>query len=56
MLLVVNTFFNVTLQCLQGEISHSMSVIVRTILLLTLSNVFMTFAWYGHLKNLNDRK
>lgn len=23
----------------------------RTILLLTFSNVFMTFAWYGHLKN-----
>jgi uncharacterized protein len=28
----------------------------RTIALLTLSNVFMTFAWYGHLKTLNDRK
>jgi uncharacterized protein len=25
---------------------------VTTILLLTLSNVFMTFAWYGHLKDL----
>ncbi len=24
--------------------------IVRTILLLTISNIFMTFAWYGHLK------
>ena len=23
----------------------------RTILLLTASNIFMTFAWYGHLKN-----
>src|SRR5882672_5169195 len=23
---------------------------VRTIVLLTISNVFMTFAWYGHLK------
>lgn len=23
---------------------------MKTILLLTLSNVFMTFAWYGHLK------
>jgi uncharacterized protein (DUF486 family) len=23
--------------------------------LLVLSNVFMTFAWYGHLKNLNSR-
>jgi uncharacterized protein (DUF486 family) len=29
---------------------------LQTILLLTLSNVFMTFAWYGHLKTLNDRK
>jgi uncharacterized protein len=24
-------------------------------LMLTASNLFMTFAWYGHLKNLNDR-
>ncbi len=29
-----------------------MPVIARTIILLTLSNVFMTFAWYAHLKNL----
>jgi uncharacterized protein (DUF486 family) len=28
-----------------------MSVILRTVLLLTLSNVFMTFAWYAHLKD-----
>src|SRR5450432_1381280 len=26
------------------------STTVRTILLLTVSNIFMTFAWYGHLK------
>lgn len=26
-----------------------------TIVLLICSNVFMTFAWYAHLKNLNDR-
>jgi len=24
---------------------------MRTVLLLVLSNIFMTFAWYGHLKN-----
>jgi uncharacterized protein (DUF486 family) len=30
-------------------------VIVRTAGLLSLSNVFMTFAWYGHLKNLENR-
>jgi len=26
-----------------------------TVLLLCASNVFMTFAWYGHLKNLSER-
>ena len=29
---------------------------LRTVLLLVASNVFMTFAWYAHLKNLGDRK
>ena len=33
-----------------------MPVILRTAGLLVLSNVFMTFAWYAHLRNLNDRK
>ena len=33
-----------------------MPVIFRTAGLLVLSNVFMTFAWYGHLKTLGDRK
>ena len=28
---------------------------VYTILLLICSNIFMTLAWYGHLKNLADR-
>lgn len=27
---------------------------MRTIVLLTISNVFMTFAWYGHLKYKNS--
>ena len=31
------------------------SVVVRTIVLLTCSNVFMTFAWYAHLRNLATR-
>jgi uncharacterized protein len=31
-------------------------VVLRTAGLLILSNVFMTFAWYGHLRTLNDRK
>ena len=32
-----------------------MPIVLRTVLLLTLSNVFMTFAWYGHLKSLGHR-
>src|SRR3954466_12995768 len=32
-----------------------MPVILRTAGLLVASNVFMTFAWYAHLKNLSDR-
>src|SRR4030081_2542422 len=32
-----------------------MPVILRAAGLLVLSNVFMTFAWYAHLKNLSDR-
>jgi uncharacterized protein (DUF486 family) len=32
-----------------------MPVVAKTLLLLTLSNVFMTFAWYGHLKHLDGR-
>jgi len=32
-----------------------MSVILQTTVLLICSNLFMTFAWYGHLKNLYDR-
>lgn len=32
-----------------------MPVVLKTVILLTLSNVFMTFAWYAHLKNLNDK-
>lgn len=30
-------------------------VTLQTVGLLTLSNIFMTFAWYGHLKNLNTK-
>jgi len=32
-----------------------MSPILSTTLLLAASNVFMTFAWYAHLKNLADK-
>jgi uncharacterized protein (DUF486 family) len=30
-------------------------VLAQTTLLLVASNVFMTFAWYAHLRNLNDK-
>jgi uncharacterized protein (DUF486 family) len=32
-----------------------MPAILPTVLLLLIANVFMTFAWYGHLKNLGAR-
>jgi uncharacterized protein (DUF486 family) len=32
-----------------------MPVLTQTTLLLVLSNVFMTFAWYAHLRNLGHR-
>ena len=32
-----------------------MPVFAQTALLLVLSNIFMTFAWYGHLKNMNQK-
>lgn len=32
-----------------------MRPVLTTISLLIFSNVFMTFAWYGHLKNLSNR-
>ena len=32
-----------------------MGAIATTTLLLLLSNIFMTFAWYAHLRNLNDK-
>jgi uncharacterized protein (DUF486 family) len=31
-----------------------LSPVLQTILLLTCSNIFMTFAWYGHLKYFHD--
>lgn len=28
---------------------------MRTVVLLIISNIFMTFAWYAHLRNLSNR-
>lgn len=32
-----------------------MSVVAQTVLLLVVSNLFMTFAWYGHLRHMGGR-
>jgi uncharacterized protein len=32
-----------------------MQPLVKTVLLLICSNIFMTFAWYAHLKTLHDK-
>ena len=32
-----------------------MPAVAKTVVLLVLSNVFMTFAWYAHLRNLNQK-
>jgi uncharacterized protein len=32
-----------------------MPVALQSVVLLTLSNIFMTFAWYAHLKNLSGK-
>ena len=34
----------------------AMSPVLRTVLMLIASNVFMTFAWYGHLRHMEDKK
>ena len=32
-----------------------MNAVFQSVMLLSLSNVFMTFAWYAHLKNLSSK-
>jgi uncharacterized protein (DUF486 family) len=32
-----------------------MTITLQTLILLTFSNIFMTFAWYAHLRHLNDK-
>ncbi len=49
MLQVPNRAFYRFWNCL---VSWAMKAILLTVVLLILSNTFMTFAWYGHLKNL----
>lgn len=35
--------------------SYGVIVMIKTIVLLLISNIFMTIAWYGHLKNMNSK-
>ena len=35
--------------------TSDVSIVARTVGLLVASNVFMTFAWYAHLRNLSER-
>ena len=49
-------FAQVKLANLQFRLSpFVMPAVLKAALLLGLSNVFMTFAWYAHLKNLSDK-
>ena len=38
-----------------NQVFTGLPVVIQTAILLALSNVFMTFAWYAHLKNLSDK-
>ncbi len=42
-------------QLLTGGRTFAMPIALQTILLLVASNLFMTFAWYGHLRYLHGR-
>ncbi len=37
------------------DIVTAVPPVYRTVVLLICSNLFMTFAWYGHLKNMHDK-
>jgi len=38
-----------------NQLAQNLPIPVQTALLLIASNVFMTFAWYGHLKNMSGK-
>ena len=40
---------------MRGADGGRVNPVISTIVLLTISNVFMTFAWYAHLKELGDK-
>lgn len=38
-----------------SQFFSQMPVVLQTAMLLAISNIFMTFAWYAHLRNLSER-
>ena len=54
-LTICDTILNFAVNFAPTFVLRAMSPILRFILLLACSNVFMTFAWYAHLKNLSDK-
>jgi uncharacterized protein len=38
-----------------SKLGINMPVLLQTILLLLIANIFMTFAWYAHLKDLSNK-
>lgn len=52
-------FFDIDIDIVPGAHSRmpgiDFSIVTKATVLLLLSNVFMTFAWYAHLKNLSAR-
>ena len=46
---------NVVLRSFDESGGYSMFTVLKTSLLLVASNVFMTFAWYAHLRNLREK-
>jgi uncharacterized protein len=39
----------------EDDINERWIDVLKPFILLVLSNIFMTFAWYGHLKNMNGK-
>lgn len=48
-------FFDLFCNFIFSPMKHLLNPYVLTVLMLVCSNCFMTFAWYGHLRNLADK-
>ena len=52
---MVNGYFQLSTFNFQIMLSKIFSPYVVSVLMLVLSNCFMTYAWYGHLKNMSSK-